>query len=742
MALDNGKETRRPHSQEDVDRRQRELEDKIVNDEGMKEKLMAHAMDRRIPGGVDVSEGGQQEQSGVRPPVRQQRMSGSDHSAVSGDAAKSEAGMVRRTVSQDGPVRTGLGSTDSSRNGAARREASGRMGERTAGRSIDTPLRASGDSGRNGNRRTAAGNPLRIDGKASVRTLNDTSEVERDIEFERKMRDKKKKAVRTRIIIMAVVEILTLACIFGFGSVYRYMNMTQAVEFDVSKVQNNNIDITQKQKMSGYWTVAVFGVDSRDGGVGKGANADVQIICNVDMATGDVKLVSVYRDTYLKTGSSTRYAKINEAYAIGGPEQAVAALNSNLDLDIQNYVTFNWKAVADTIDMLGGVDIDITDKEFYYMNAYIHETSVKAGINEKNPAANYIKKAGPQHLTGVQAVAYARLRYMDSDFERTRRQREVISQCLDNAKKADLATLTSIIDTVLPQVAFNIDAGDIVELAKGISRYNIKESVGFPKDIKDQMMGKKGDCVIPVTLTSNVKWLHSVLFDDEDYKVSSAVETYSQKIADDSGYYASKKDEIIETTKSKSTDEAEESDEGVESESKSSKKTVNETDKDGYIISGTDADGNTVYETDADGNKVKSTDKSKSKSDKSETEESPEVDEDEEVETDENGETIETSKSSKESGSKTSESESEETKSGKDKKETESSEKETKSSSKSEETTSGEVIEPGLIEEDDDSGAGPSGGSGSSSADSGGPGSITSMDEISEGPGGSIEGPM
>ena len=389
--------------------------------------------------------------------------------------------------------------------------------------------------------------------KPSVITLNDTSEVEHDIEFAKKMRDKKKKAVRTKYLLMAVVEILTLICIFGFGSVYRYMNMTQAVEFDVSKVQNNNIDITQKQKMSGYWTVAVFGVDSRDGGVGRGANADVQIICNVDMATGDVKLVSVYRDTYLKTGSSNRYAKINEAYAIGGPEQAVAALNSNLDLNIENYVTFNWKAVADTIDMLGGVDIDITDKEFYYMNAYIHETSVKAGINEKNPAANYIKKAGPQHLTGVQAVAYARLRYMDSDFERTKRQREVISQCLDNAKKADLATLTSIIDTVLPQVAFNIEAGDIVELAKGISRYNIKESAGFPKDVKDQMMGKKGDCVIPVTLVSNVKWLHSVLFDDEDYKVSNAVETYSQKISDDSGYYASHKDETSSSKKEKYT---------------------------------------------------------------------------------------------------------------------------------------------------------------------------------------------
>ncbi|OON88441.1 hypothetical protein BXO88_01215 [Oribacterium sp. C9] len=681
MALDNGKDTRRPHSQEEADKRQRELEDKIVNDKEMGDKLMDRAM-------------------------RPQRMIRNEEIVVPDEA-----------------FRRGGSKGDISGIGAARGSSSGEPRVTRDDRSTVSPKQTGSNR------------------KVSVITLNDTSEVEHDIEFARRMREKKKKAVRTKFLLMAVVEILTLICIFGFGSVYRYMNMTQAVEFDVSKVQNNNIDITQKQKMSGYWTVAVFGVDSRDGGVGRGANADVQIICNVDMASGDVTLVSVYRDTYLKTGSSNRYAKINEAYAIGGPEQAVAALNSNLDLNIENYVTFNWKAVADTIDMLGGVDIDITDKEFYYMNAYIHETSVKAGINEKNPAANYIKKAGPQHLTGVQAVAYARLRYMDSDFERTRRQREVISQCLDNAKKSDLATLTSIIDTVLPQVAFNIDAGDIVELAKGISRYNIKESAGFPKDIKDQMMGKKGDCVIPVTLASNVKWLHSVLFGDEDYKVSSAVETYSQKIADDSGYYANHRDETSSTKKETTSEGSHDSD---DSDSGSSKKSQKETDKDGYVIKGTDEDGNTIYQTDADGNKVKSSDKSKTKTEKSETEEGEEAEEDvdteeTEEETDEDGNVVETSRSTKESASTEHGPASEETSSDKNKNETKSSEtksstEETTKSSSKKETNSEDVIEPGLIDDDDDAGAGPSGGN-TSSPDSGGPGSITNFEELEVGPG-------
>ena len=309
-------------------------------------------------------------------------------------------------------------------------------------------------------------------------------------------------------------------------------------------------------------------------------------------------------------------------------------LNKNLDLDIENYVTFNWKAVADVIDLLGGVDIDVSKAAFYYMNAYIHETCLKSGISAQNPAAMYIKKAGPQHLNGVQAVAYARLRYMDSDFERTKRQREVISQCLDLAKKTDLATLTKIIDTVLPQVAFNIDTADIIELAKGISRYNIRESVGFPKDLKDQMMGKKGACVIPATLESNVVWLHSILFADENYTVSDAVKRYSQKISDDSGYYASHKETEESDKKFTKSDEDEIEKTKTETDENGDSIKKPKTDKDGYLIKGTDADGKYIYETDADGHKIKANTETK-------------ADETKESETDADGNVIKVPKTDK-----------------------------------------------------------------------------------------------
>lgn len=460
-----------------------------------------------------------------------------------------------------------------------------------------------------------------------VLQMNTARDIEGELDEVYSKKEKRKKSLWKKILLLSVIEILTLVMIVCAGYVVRYMNIKPEVQFNIKNVKNQNIDVTKQEQMQGYWTIAVFGVDSRDGGVGRGANADVQLIVCIDRATGAVKLASVFRDTYLNLAAGSRFAKINEAYADGGPEQAVAALNKNLDLDIEHYATFNWRAVADVITMLGGVDIDITEKEFKYMNAYIHETSIESKVNVKNPAAEYIKKPGMQHLDGVQAVAYARLRYMDDDFTRTKRQREVISQVLDKAKKADLATLTNVIDTVLPQIAFNVDVGDILELAKGVNKYNIVGSEGFPYDLRTQMMGKKGDCVIPLTLASNVTKLHEYLFGDENYKPSSAVWTFSDKIASDAQSYkngggeeSSKKkskhsdDEDEETKKSETKKKKGESESESESETKKKKA---ETDADGNLIETTKSSGS-KKETE-ESKSGKSTEESKSQGPTSET---------------------------------------------------------------------------------------------------------------------------
>ena len=261
-------------------------------------------------------------------------------------------------------------------------------------------------------------------------------------------------------------------------------------------------------RSTGYWNIAVFGVDSRDGNT-KNALADVQVLCSINQKNGDIKLVSVYRDTYLKIDSKGSYHKINEAYFKGGHKQAVSALEENLDLKIDDYATFNWKAVAQAINVLGGVDIDITQPEFKYINAFITETVNSTGIGSTQLAS-----AGLNHLDGVQAVAYCRLRLMDTDFQRTERQRKVISLALEKAKQADLATRTNLVKAILPQISTSVGIDDVLPLAKNVSKYHIGETAGFPFTQKTKKMGKM-DCVIPVTLESNVVTLHQFLYGED-----------------------------------------------------------------------------------------------------------------------------------------------------------------------------------------------------------------------------------
>lgn len=354
---------------------------------------------------------------------------------------------------------------------------------------------------------------------------------------ERRRRVKKKTNVKG-IIIFAIVELLTLIVIIGIGYITRINNLSQKVEFDKKEVRNTNIDSVKLETMKGYFTIAIFGVDSRTGDVGKGNNSDINIIANINVETGDIKLISIYRDTFLNITDGGSYGKMNAAYMYGGPIGAVKAINKNLDLNIENYITFNWKAVANAIDLLGGIDIEITRAEFKYMNSFIHETCRSTGIFYDNPAAMYIHSYGPLHLNGVQAVAYGRLRLMDSDFQRVDRQRKVIIESLKAAKKMSFIQLSAILDLILPQIAYEFDMSQALTLARNISGFNVSETIGFPTNFTQQEMGKSGDCIIPKSLATNVVKLHSTVFGDEGYSPSSAVHTYSNRIVALTGQYA------------------------------------------------------------------------------------------------------------------------------------------------------------------------------------------------------------
>ena len=342
-------------------------------------------------------------------------------------------------------------------------------------------------------------------------TKNVNPRTVKKVEKEKIKKPKKKRGFLTRLFLLVL-----LFTIVGGGTYFAF-------------------HYVKNQK--GYYTVAVFGVDSRDGNVGKGALSDVNMIVNVDRESGDIQLISIYRDMYSMIDEDGKFHKFNQAYVEGGPEQALETLNRNLDLDIKDYITVNWKAVIDAINILGGVDLEITDAEFKYMNSFIAKTVEATGVGSYE-----LEHAGMNHLDGVQAVAYARLRLMDTDFNRTERQRKVVSLAFDKAKNANFSTLYSILVAVLPQTATNVGIDNLIPFAKDISKYHLSETTGFPFD-KDTKKMHKRDYVVPITLKSNVIALHDMLYGKipgYSYTPSEMLVKISNKIIKDTGMGADK----------------------------------------------------------------------------------------------------------------------------------------------------------------------------------------------------------
>ena len=344
----------------------------------------------------------------------------------------------------------------------------------------------------------------------------------------------KKKAARKkkRMMIFGIEIAVILILVLGFWVVSK-LDKLQKPKVDPEKVEvNDTIQESTLESMKGYTTVALFGLDTRQAGqLGSGNRSDTVIIASINNDNKEVKLVSVYRDTYLDL-TNGKFNKCNGAYSAGGPQQAMSMLNKNLDLDIQYYISVDFAAMTKAIDLLGGIDIDVDDTEIEHLNNYIVETSEVTGVK-----TTPLTKTGLQTLDGVQATSYCRIRYTaGDDFKRTERQREVIMQIVSKAKTMDISQVNDIIDAVFPLAATNYTNDELLAMAPQLLTYDIVDTTGFPFDKAAATVKGKGSCVIPVNLEENVKQLHEYLFGTTDYQPSDEVKAISSQITTETGY--------------------------------------------------------------------------------------------------------------------------------------------------------------------------------------------------------------
>lgn len=361
----------------------------------------------------------------------------------------------------------------------------------------------------------------------------------------KKMSAKKKAARRRRRTMLFVAEIIVLAVMLGFLYTVLKTEKVDKIKIDEeSIVMDMNENVETNENMKGYRNIALFGVDSREGALGKGTRSDTIIIASINQDNGDVKLLSVFRDTYLNLGNDS-YNKCNAAYAKGGPEQAITMLNRNLDMNITDYITVGFDGLIEVIDALGGVEINVTEAEISHLNNY-QISMVGKTTDGKNFTAEAgkdytpVTSAGLQTLNGLQATAYCRIRYIGNDFQRAQRQRDVITAISEKAKKANISKLNDVVNGVMDNVSTSLDVSEILGVLKDIGNYSVVANDGFPfeKYRATGTVGSKGSCVIPQDLKKNVEELHAFLFNENDYQVSSEVEEYSKKVASDTGKYA------------------------------------------------------------------------------------------------------------------------------------------------------------------------------------------------------------
>ena len=338
-------------------------------------------------------------------------------------------------------------------------------------------------------------------------------------------RKKKKHPIRNfLLVVLALVLVTAGGCIIYLRSLLQTVNSVELEDI----LQNSISRQVQEDKvMAGYQNIALFGVDSREQDLLSGDNrSDAIMICSINKKTGEIKLVSVYRDTLLDIGGG-EYRKCNAAYAYGGPQQAVAMLNTNLDLNITDFVTVGFEGLADTIDALGGIDLEITEEEMEYMNSYMDDMYYEIGT-EYDEVTDW----GMQHLSGIQATAYCRIRYTEGDdFKRAQRQRTVLALTMQKAKEAGPFELIAAANAALGETATSLQTGELFMFILRAKAMDLTDSIGFPTQ-EDRIFATIGgeSCVVPYYLTTNVKNLHSTLFGQEEYEPSPTVKEINDTI--------------------------------------------------------------------------------------------------------------------------------------------------------------------------------------------------------------------
>ena len=343
-----------------------------------------------------------------------------------------------------------------------------------------------------------------------------------------------------RIVVYVLIALILLALI-AFATVYGIYNSFR------TDINEDNLgissEIQDKYGDSDIFNVALFGVDTRDEDSFSG-RSDTISIASVDKKNNVVKLTSILRDSYVAI-EGHKNQKITHAYAFGGAELAIKTINQNFGMNITDYATINFYKLADAIDILGGIDIEVTEAERKHLNDI---------GDDENPDFNYLDEAGTVHLNGEQAVVYARLRKIDSDVARSNRQRKVIEALIVQAKKVSPAKYAEMVRTMMSLCETSLSFSEIMSFAPMITKDITIQTLTIPGDEENAIGGMyDGAWVWRYDLSEATQHIHEFIYgeplDVVPDSVISANDSDSDSDDDKKSSDSDKKDDSTTTTR-------------------------------------------------------------------------------------------------------------------------------------------------------------------------------------------------
>ena len=320
-------------------------------------------------------------------------------------------------------------------------------------------------------------------------------------------KNKKKKSLGFKIFIGFICVVLALGIVAG-GYVIGMLNkIDNNIVVNPDNLGIEKEEIQQIENSQKIVNIALFGVDATDGNSGR---SDATMVATIDPVHKKLKLTSFMRDSYVYINGYGQ-DKLNHAYAYGNAELAIRTLNENFGLNIEDFVTVNFSSLPIIIDTLGGVDIEITNEELNYINNYINDINAKDGTSSPG-----IYSAGVQHLNGVQALAYSRIRYTaGGDYKRTERQRTVLNALFKKISSTSPTSYNSLLNEILPLVQTSLSSTEILSLGtKVLSIGNNLEQDRFPRDEYAQGAMINGVSYITFDIETTKQQVRDYIFED------------------------------------------------------------------------------------------------------------------------------------------------------------------------------------------------------------------------------------